>query len=86
MSTLSIRLRPAAEALVKHHCKQKRVNKSQLINDLIEHSLGADHGGQRAAALLDDMLLGIEGSGNPGSARNISARLKKSLRVKHTAG
>jgi len=85
MSTLSIRLRPAAETLLEQHCKKKRLNKSQLVNDLIEQSLGADHGGQKAAALLDELLAGIEGSGDRDSAKNISSRVKKALRVKHAA-
>lgn len=85
MSTLSIRLRPTAEALLEQHCKKTRLNKSQLVNDLIEQSLGSEQGGQRAAALLDEMLVDIAGSGDRNSARNISARLKKSLRAKHTA-
>lgn len=88
MSTLSIRLRPAAQTLLEQHCKKKRLNKSQLVNDLIEQSLGAEHGGQRAAELLDEMLTGIKGSGNQNSAKNISSRLKKTLRarrVKHAA-
>ena len=66
----------------------KRLNKSQLVNDLIEQSLGAEHGGQRAAALLDEVLAGIKGSGNRDSAKKISSRLKKTLRarrVKHAA-
>jgi hypothetical protein len=82
---LSIRLRPTAEALLEQRCRQTRLNKSQLVNDLIEHSLGSEQGSQRAAALLDEMLAGIEGSGDPNSARNISARLKKALRAKHAA-
>ena len=88
MSTLSIRLRPAAQTLLEQHCKKKRLNKSQLVNDLIEQSLGAEHGGQRADTLLDEMLAGIKGSGNKDSAKNISSRLKKTLRarrVKHAA-
>jgi len=85
MSTLSIRLRPAAQTLLEQHCKKKRLNKSQLVNDLIEQSLGAEHDGQRAATLLDEMLAGIKGSGNKDSAKNISSRLKKTLRAKHAA-
>lgn len=85
MSTLSIRLRPTAQALLEQHCKKKRLNKSQLVNDLIEQSLGAEHGGQRAAALLDEMLVGIKGSGDPNSAKNVASRLKEALRVKHAA-
>ena len=84
-TTLSIRLRPTAETLLEQHCKKTRLNKSQLVNDLIEQSLGAEQGGQRAAALLDEMLVGIEGSGDRDSAKNISGRLKKALRVKHAA-
>lgn len=83
MSTLSIRLRPTAEALLEQHCKKFRLSKSQLVNDLIEQSLGAEQGGQRAAALLDELLVGIEGSGDRNSAKNISGRLKKVLRAKH---
>lgn len=85
MGTLSIRLRPAAETLLEQHCKKKRLNKSQLVNDLIEQSLGADHGGHKAAVLLDELLAGIEGSGDRDSAKNISSRVKKALRVKHAA-
>ncbi len=85
MGMLSIRLRPTAEALLEQRCRQTRLNKSQLVNDLIERSLGSEQGSQRAAALLDEMLAGIEGSGDPNSARNISARLKKTLRAKHAA-
>jgi hypothetical protein len=85
MSTLSIRLRPTAEALLEQHCKKTRLNKSQLVNDLIEQSLGAEQAGQRAAAMLDEMLESIEGSGDRDSAKNISARLKKALRAKHAA-
>jgi hypothetical protein len=85
MSTLSIRLRPTAETLLEQHCKKTRLNKSQLVNDLIEQSLGAEQGGQRTAALLDEMLAGIEGSGDRDSAKNISGRLKKTLRAKHAA-
>jgi hypothetical protein len=85
MSILTIRLRPTAEALLKQHCKKTRLTKSQVVNDLIEQSLGAEQGGQRAAALLDEMLAGIEASGDRDSAKNFSARLKKSLRAKHSA-
>ena len=85
MSALSIRLRPAAKALLEQHCKKTRLNKSQLVNDLIEQLLGAERGGERAAALLDEMLAGIEGSGDRNSAKNISTRLKKALRAKHAA-
>jgi hypothetical protein len=62
MSTLSIRLRPSVQALLEQRCKQQRVNKSQLVNDLIEQTLGAEQSGHRAAALLDELLDGIEGS------------------------
>jgi hypothetical protein len=85
MGTLTIRLRLAAEALLEQHCKKTRLTRSQLINDLIEQSLGAEQGGQRAAALLDEMLAGIGGSSDRDSAKNISARLEKSLRPKHAA-
>ena len=85
MSTLSICLRPTAEALLAQHCKKTRLNKSQFVNDLIEQSLGAEQGGKRAAALLDEMLMGVEGSGDRNNAKNISARLKKALRAKHAA-
>jgi hypothetical protein len=61
------------------------VNKSQLVNDLIEHALGAEQGGRRAAALLDELLVGIQGSGDRHSAKNISTRLKKTLRAKHAS-
>lgn len=82
---LSIRLRPTAEALLEQCCKQTRLNKSQVVNDLIEESLGSEQGSQRAVALLDELLAGIDGSGDPDSAKNISARLKKALRAKHAA-
>lgn len=85
MGVLSIRLRPTAEALLEQRCKQTRLNKSQLVNDLIEESLGSEQGSQRAVALLDELLAGIDGSGDPDSAKNISARLKKALRAKHAA-
>lgn len=85
MGTLSIRLRPNVQALLEQRCKQQRVNKSQLVNDLIEQALGAERDGRRAAALLDELLEGIEGSGDCDSAKNISARLKKTLRAKHAA-
>jgi hypothetical protein len=85
MSTLSIRLRPSVQALLEQRCKQQHVNKSQLVNDLIEQVLGAEQGGQRAAALLDELLDGIEGSGDRASAKNISTKLKKALRAKHAA-
>ena len=83
MGTLSIRLRPTAEALLEQHSKKTRRNKSQLVNDLIEQSLSAEQGGQRAAALLDEILLDIEGSGNRDNAKNISDRMRKALRAKH---
>jgi hypothetical protein len=85
MSTLSIRLRPSVQAMLEQRCKQQRVNKSQLVNDLIEQALGAERDGRRAAALLDELLDGIEGSGDRNSAKNISTRLKKTLRAKHAA-
>jgi hypothetical protein len=85
MSTLSIRLRPSVQALLEQRCQQQRVNKSQLVNDLIEQALGAEQGGQRAAALLDELLDGIEGSGDHDSAKDISTKLKKTLRAKHAA-
>ena len=85
MGVLSIRLRPTAEALLEQRCKQTRLNKSQLVNDLIEESLGSEQGSQRAAALLDELLAGIDGSGDRDSAKNMSARLKKALRAKHAA-
>ena len=85
MGVLSIRLRPTAEALLEQRCKQTRLNKSQVVNDLIEESLGSEHGSQRAVALLDELLAGIDGSGDPDSAKNISARLKKALRAKYAA-
>jgi hypothetical protein len=85
MSTLSIRLRPSVQALLEQRCRQQRVNKSQLVNDLIEQALGAEQGGRRAAALLDELLDGIEGSGDRDSAKNISTKLKKTLRAKHAA-
>jgi hypothetical protein len=85
MGTLSIRLRPSVQALLDQRCKQTRANKSQLVNDLIEQALGSERHGQRAAALLDDLLRDIEGSGDRDSAKNISVRLKKALRAKHTA-
>jgi hypothetical protein len=85
MSTLSIRLRPSVRALLEQRCKQTRMNKSQIVNDLLEQALGAERNGQRSAALLDELLADIEGSGDRDSAKNISARLKKSLRAKHAA-
>jgi hypothetical protein len=85
MGVLSIRLRPTAEALLEQRCKQTRLNKSQLVNDLIEQSFASEQGSQRAAALLDEMLAGIDGSGDLGNAKNTSARLKKALRAKHAA-
>ena len=85
MSTLSIRLRPAVRVLLDQRCKQQRVNRSSLVNDLIEQALGLQQHGERSAALLDALLSGIDGSGDPRSAKNISARLKKSLRATHAA-
>lgn len=85
MSTLSIRLRPTAAVLLEQYCKQMRLSKSQLVSDLIEQSLGGERSGQRAATLLDEMLAGIEGSGDRDSAKNIPARLNKALRAKRVA-
>lgn len=85
MATLSIRLRPSVQALLEHRCKQQRVNKSQLVNDLIEQALGAERDGRRAALLLDELLEEIDGSGDRDSAKNISAKLKQTLRAKHAA-
>jgi len=85
MTTLSIRLRPGVGALLEQRCREQGVNKSQLINDLIEQSLGAQCDGRHASELLDELLQDIEGSGDKDSAKNISSRLKKTLRAKHTA-
>lgn len=87
MNTLSIRLRPSLEALLEQRCKREGVSKSQLVNDLIEQALGAQQqgDGRRAAALLDELLKGIEGSGDRDVAKNVSARIKRALRAKHTA-
>jgi hypothetical protein len=85
MGTLSIRLRPTAQALLEQRCQRDRINKSQLVNDLIEQSLGGEREGSHALELLDQLLVGIKGSGDPDSAKNVSARLKKSLRAKHVS-
>jgi hypothetical protein len=87
MNTLSIRLRPSVEVLLEQRCKRDGVSKSQLVNDLIEQALGAQQqgDGRRAAALLEELLKGIEGSGNPDIAKNVSAKVKRALRAKHSS-
>jgi hypothetical protein len=85
LGTLSIRLRPGVQALLEQRCKHQRVNKSQLVNDLLEQALGGERDGRRAAAVLDELLEGIQGSGDRDNAKNISAKLKKTLREKHAA-
>lgn len=85
MATLSIRLRPTVSALLEQRCKEAAKTKSQLVNDLIEQALGVEQDGRRATAMLDELLEGIKGSGDPNSAKNISSKLKKTLRAKHIA-
>lgn len=85
MTVLSIRLRPSVQALLERRCRQQRVSKSQLVNDLIEQALGAENDGRQAAALLNELLKGIRGSGDPDIADDISAKLKKKLHAKHRA-
>jgi hypothetical protein len=85
MGTLSIRLRPTAQALLEQRCQRDCINKSQLVNDLIEQSLGGERDGSHALELLDQLLVGLKGSGDRNSAKNISTRLKKSLRAKHVS-
>ena len=85
MTTLSIRLRPGARALLEQRCREQGVNKSQLINDLIEQSLGSRCGGRYASELLDGLLQDIGSSGDKESAKDIWSRLKKAPRAKRAA-
>jgi hypothetical protein len=65
------------QALLEQRYKQERVNKSRLVNDLLEQALGAERDGRRAAALLDELLEEIEGSGDRDS---VKSKLDKSSR------